>query len=705
MSVGIRGKLMASFGVVLLLLGFVGYLGWKNTVEFSTSFGVLYDDRLMPLVHLKDVDEALYELHMSAIAYSAADEEERALIRAEDAQWLEFADGSTAALAETNLPEAARQEFDRWNEVFPAYLAARQELLDMRDRFQIDEADALLAGEVTDLFLQSKDTLLALREALIQAGATMNSTVSAQAQSSTQFLLAAVALALGVALGVGLLVSRGIGRGVSAVTAAAQRIAHEDLRSFVDAARALADGDLSKEVVVTTQHLAVRGGDEIGAMAGAFNSMLDGLHEAGDAFRHMVRNLREVVGELQASSAQLALASGQLEQVAAQSGQATQQVATTITSVGQSAQAQARAAQDGHHAVDQLGSAIDQVAKGAREQATAVAHAQRLLDQLHGAVLQANASVEHVADNSAATRDAAASGATRVQQAVTSMVNLEHSFRSLASKVQEVGRMGQQIGLIVETIDDLAEQTNLLALNAAIEAARAGEHGKGFAVVADEVRKLAERSQRSTKEIADLIRTVQQGLADAVQAMETGVADATRGRSDAEEAGTALQTILDGVERIVTLAQETRGSAGRMTAALEELAPAVARVAAGVAEHTAATAAMTAGARQVREVVAGAAAAAQEMAASAEEVSAATEEVSAQVEELVAQAEELARLAEELHHLAARFQVEASAPPDGRRHHQETPRARATTATLAEGRRSSWDAARGRVAADALPAR
>src|SRR5205823_2290393 len=122
------------------------------------------------------------------------------------------------------------------------------------------------------------------------------------------------------------------------------------------------------------------------------------------------------------------------------------------------------------------------------------------------------------------SRETAERGALAVREAVARMSEIEQAVGQASARVSGLGKLGQRIGMVVETINDIAEQTNLLALNAAIEAARAGEHGRGFAVVADEVRKLAERSQRETRAITELISQVQGGTTDAVKAIEAGSA-------------------------------------------------------------------------------------------------------------------------------------------------------------------------------------
>ncbi len=124
------------------------------------------------------------------------------------------------------------------------------------------------------------------------------------------------------------------------------------------------------------------------------------------------------------------------------------------------------------------------------------------------------------------------------------MENVKKTMDMVSNKVHGLGERSKEIGKIVSAIDDIADQTNLLALNAAVEAARAGEQGRGFAVVADEVRKLAERSQAATKEIADLISGIQSGVEDTVAAMEKGTKEIDSGYDLANKAGQSLDDIL-----------------------------------------------------------------------------------------------------------------------------------------------------------------
>jgi methyl-accepting chemotaxis protein/hemerythrin len=280
------------------------------------------------------------------------------------------------------------------------------------------------------------------------------------------------------------------------------------LRRLARDAEQIATGDLSVDIHVDSD-------DEVGQLARSFEKM--------------VNSLRELIGRLADSSAEVMKSSAEMQ------------------------------------------SNSEQMACGAEEvasQATTVATASEEMSATSGDIAQ---NCLLAADSARRANDAADHGATVVEKSIVVMKRIADSVTSSASTVVELGMKSDQIGAIVGTIQDIADQTNLLALNAAIEAARAGEQGRGFAVVADEVRALAERTTKATKEISEMIKVIQKNTQMAVAAMEDGVAEVQNGTDEAARSGEALRKIQDEINAVNLQVQQIATAAEEQTATTSEI--------------------------------------------------------------------------------------------------------------------------------------
>jgi methyl-accepting chemotaxis protein len=230
-------------------------------------------------------------------------------------------------------------------------------------------------------------------------------------------------------------------------------------------------------------------------------------------------------------------------------------------------------------ASEELSSSATLQAQGAETQKDQTAQVATALQQMSSTVLQVSENSGKAAEASRKAAETARHGGSIVDQTLGKMRTIADSVRGTAKKVEELGKSSDQIGRIIGVIDDIADQTNLLALNAAIEAARAGEQGRGFAVVADEVRKLAERTTSATKEIAQMIRTVQNETKMAVAAMEEGTRQVEEGVQTTAQAGDSLKEIIhtseqvgDMITHIATAATEQSSTTEEINSNMEEIA-------------------------------------------------------------------------------------------------------------------------------------
>lgn len=261
-------------------------------------------------------------------------------------------------------------------------------------------------------------------------------------------------------------------------------------------------------------------------------------------------------------------------------------------------------------AATQIAASSEEMAAGMNEQTQQVTQISSAIEEMSASVVEVARKSAEAATNATESGRVAQEGGTVVKQTIEGMQAINEAVSASAISVQELGKRGEQIGQIIDVINDIADQTNLLALNAAIEAARAGEHGRGFAVVADEVRKLADRTTKATEEIAQSIQAIQTETMQAVERMNTGTQQVRTGVERAQQAGASLEEIVNKARSVAEMIQSIAAAAEEQSAASEQVSRNVESISAvtrqaseGAGQAAAAAAQLSTKAEQLQRLV------------------------------------------------------------------------------------------------------
>jgi methyl-accepting chemotaxis protein len=618
MSIG--KKLYAGFGLVLAFLAIVflvnGYAALRGRSARADTRAALESVQTIQSVQMQIMSNRL-NLNNFLLSGDPRDEEKVNKGTTELTDMLKRGE----AQASTDLLQKALIQVEStevsWSDNFAKPLLAK--------RHQVDSGDATVSD--LQIFYLQKDPA----SWLTKSSTVLDQTAADIRKASEETFQSAERTSSWSAFSSLLLTLLAIVGGVLVAYLTAKSIT-QPLTHLITVAREIGDsGDLN-------QNIDIHRNDEIGALATTFNNLVAYLKEMagvsmavaegdltvevvprskrdtlGNAFLRMSHGLQEIVRTTRDSAGQVSAGSNQVAGAADESAKVSVQASSAIEEVTST--------------MHEMSINVQNVVKNTQVQASSVAETSASIDQMVTSIQRVADTAKVLLDIANRSREEVVVGIQTMEKTTDGLNRTNKAIQSSAEIINVLGHRADDIGRIIEVIDDLAEQTNLLALNAAIEAARAGEHGLGFAVVADEVRKLAEKSTQSTKEIADLIQSIQREAKQAVENMDRSTRIVEEGLSLGNDLGTALHKISNVVTEVYKFSQEIGAATNEQSVGSAQIAKATGRLTEITQEINSAVEEQASGAQAVvramdkmRELV-------QQSASSSTELSAAAEQM------------------------------------------------------------------------------
>jgi methyl-accepting chemotaxis protein len=562
-------------------------VGWLKDLRISLKLGLGFALPLalaivvgvVSMARMSDMNRQAKEMHEGALVNTGVAaklvgeikefrlQEWVQIVKSKDATAVQDPNASKAKMAEidANLAQYKKgirdkedqANFDSLSKAWANYKQLDDAIASLASMNDLQSSLDFMMGDSYQKFQAATSTLDKMIDWNIKQGEKMASRAQASYDTAKQSVFALLFAAFVASSIAAWLIVRTMARSLRQVVDRMNELSDRTIAELERGVSALAHGDLTAEIKIHKSTLDIRSKDEFGLLAKTFNAMQDRAANTVQAFGDACESLRSIIGSVAASAETIASNSNELF--------------STANFVGESAQSVSQAMRETALAAEQSARACQDMVTLSRKQQDAVAAANDNMAVAAEAATKVGESAEQVSRTAKEAEATATKGSAAVSESLGSMGKIQDQVLESSEMIQALGRKSHEIGAIIATIEQIAEQTNLLALNAAIEAARAGEAGRGFAVVADEVRKLSERAAAATSDIASLIGTIQTEVEKAVVAMNRCTSEVETGARLSTAASEALTKIQSGARAVSEEVASVKTAAQQMTDGLEDV--------------------------------------------------------------------------------------------------------------------------------------
>lgn len=489
----IRGRIVIIFSILILILISMLYVSNRNTAQLQSELEEYTQKDLVEQMKLNELTTTISEMSNAEQSYVITGRSN--FYNTYKAKKDEVDRALKDLTAVFKGQEEELKKIASIKSFYNNYVTYADRVISTRDEFGIENAQRLVMTGNGKTAMDTIDVHIDMMNELLKKKSDENlAAIQQQTKIATITFLIITTVAVLLAIIFGFLLFRSIRKNTRTINS-----------SILDIASA--GGDLTRRVNVRTN-------DEFAIIAGSTNQLIESIAELVKKVSMLTENVSAGGEELMASA---------------------DETASTIQAIADS---------------------TNEIAAGTEQTMKSMTGAMQKMNSLEESVRYLNNQAQAVSEATEHMKDATVVGNQSVQQSSKVMLTIEETMANTSSAVQSLGEKSYEITSIINTITGIAEQTNLLALNAAIEAARAGEHGRGFAVVADEVRKLAEQSQNAAKEVTKIVTSIQMQVSEIVAQNHEGVESVIRGVEVSNETISALSKIMEQTESTIEVINE-----------------------------------------------------------------------------------------------------------------------------------------------------